>query len=159
MVVVTDEDVDEAKLRAYGQALATALADALPTWVERSVEARALAAGVPVDDALRAGAAAAGDAARRDVGRRVAELLALDVDEQTTNPLSLVRDAVRYPTSVLRDAGVPPVDRDRFSVERFPDDVYDLSPAAFADVDASLTEPGIQWGAAKAYVHRARHRA
>jgi hypothetical protein len=158
MVVVSAESTDEDKLRAYGQELAVAIADALPAWVERTVQQRAAAAGRPVDDGLRARAADAGEAAARDIGPRVATLLALDVDEQITNPLSLLREAVVYPTAVLRDAGIPPVDRDRFAVERFPDDDYDLSPAAFADIDASLVDLGIQWGAAKAYVHRARHR-
>ena len=37
----------------------------------------------------------------------------------------------------------------------FPDDVYDLSPATFADVDPALHEPGLVWGAAKAHVHLA----
>jgi hypothetical protein len=36
--------------------------------------------------------------------------------------------------------------------------VYDLSPAAFADLDPSLREPGLTWGAAKAHVHLARRR-
>jgi hypothetical protein len=154
-----DDGADEAKLRDYGQELAAAVTDSLPGWVERAVLQRADAAGRPVDDELRRWATAAGEAARRDIGGRVTALLALDVDEQFTNPLSLLRDAVVYPTAVLRDAGVPPVDRDRFAVERFPDDDYDLSPAAFADIDPALIELGIQWGAAKAYVHRARHRS
>jgi hypothetical protein len=40
----------------------------------------------------------------------------------------------------------------------FPDDVYDLTPASFADVDPALHEPGLVWGAAKAHVHLARRR-
>jgi hypothetical protein len=51
------------------------------------------------------------------------------------------------------------VPRDEFSVRSFPDDAYDLSPASFADVDPALHEPGLAWGAAKAYVHLARRRA
>ena len=41
--------------------------------------------------------------------------------------------------------------RDRFAEQTFPDDVYDLVPASFADVDPSLHEPGLLWGAAKAH--------
>jgi hypothetical protein len=63
---------------------------------------------------------------------------------------------VRYPTEVLRRAGVPPVERDRFARESFPDDDYDLSPATWADVAPSLTELGITWGAAKAFEHKRR---
>ena len=77
-------------------------------------------------------------------------------DEQRTGPLAILRSAVRYPTEVLRAAGVPPADRDRFAREAFPDDDYALTPAAFADIDQSLHEPGIVWGAAKAYVHKVR---
>ena len=40
----------------------------------------------------------------------------------------------------------------------FPDDDYDLSPATFADIDESLHEPGLVWGAAKAHVVLTRRR-
>jgi len=70
----------------------------------------------------------------------------------------LLRAAVRYPTAVLRAAGVPPVARDDQQVHLFPDDDYDLAPANFADVDPALAEPGLVWGAAKAYVHLQRHK-
>ena len=48
--------------------------------------------------------------------------------------------------------------RDDQQVHLFPDDDYDLAPANFADVDPSLAEPGLTWGAAKAYVHLQRHK-
>jgi hypothetical protein len=70
----------------------------------------------------------------------------------------LLRAAVRIPTGVLAAAGVAPVDRDDFARRNFPDDPYDLTPASFADVDESLREPGLVWGAAKAHVHLARRR-
>ena len=38
------------------------------------------------------------------------------------------------------------------------DDVYGLAPASFADVDQSLYEPGLEWGAAKAHAHLTRHK-
>ena len=97
------------------------------------------------------------DAARRSgaeataaVGDRLRALFALDVEAQPTNPLSVIRDAVRYPTEVLRAAGVPPVRRDDFRARVFPDDLYDLAPATWRDVDQRLHEPGIIWGAWKA---------
>jgi hypothetical protein len=71
----------------------------------------------------------------------------------------LLRSAARFPTGVLLDAGVPGAVRDEFLQTQFPDDVYDLGPAAFADLDPSLHEPGLIWGAAKAHVHLARRRA
>ena len=86
-------------------------------------------------------------------------MLAADVDEQATTPLAILRTAVRYPTEVLVAAGVPPVERDSFSQRAFPDDIYDLTPATFADVDPALAEAGIAWGAAKAFEHKRRHRS
>jgi hypothetical protein len=84
-------------------------------------------------------------------------LLAADIDEQRSTPLTLLRQAVRYPTRVLQDAGAAPLARDRFAERAFPDDIYDLTPASLADVDPALTEPGIAWGAAKAFEHKRRH--
>ena len=49
--------------------------------------------------------------------------------------------------------------RDEVAVRQFPDDVYDLVPASFAEVDPELHEPGLVWGAAKAHVHLARRRS
>ena len=148
---------DERRLVELALALADGIERALPGWVERCVLDVAAAAGTPPDAALRSEAAAAGRRAAAEIGPRVRALLGSDVDEQRTTPLALVRQAVRYPTSVLRAAGVPPRPRDPFVVSRFPDDVYDLSPASFADLDPSLHELGMAWGAAKAFVHRRRH--
>jgi hypothetical protein len=86
------------------------------------------------------------------------DLLRADVDDQRTNPLAILRGAVRYPTGVLRAAGVPPVERDAHAVALFPEDDYDLSPAAFADLGPSVHEPGLRWGAAKAHVILRRRR-
>ncbi len=54
-------------------------------------------------------------------------------------------------------AGVVPVQRDAEAVRLFPDDAYDLSPGSFAELNPDLRVPGLEWGAAKAYVHRRRH--
>ena len=141
---------------------ATALADgvdaALPGWVERSV-ARVLTAwqgGTPDPEVLDA-AREAGLRAQAEVGAAVRTLVQADIDAQRTTPLALLRSAVRYPTRILQEAGVPPVERDPMQVRLLPDDLYDLSPASFADVDPALAEPGLVWGAAKALAHRRRH--
>jgi len=150
------EPVDE-----YAAALVEAIEELLPTWVERSVTTVLEAAGAAVGDGVRAEAADAGRRAAAEVGAAVRALLSADIDEQRSNPLSLLRDAVRYPTEVLRRAGAVPVpvgERDDVKVRLFPDDVYDLSPATFADIDPRLTEPGLVWGAAKAYEHLRRHK-
>ena len=150
----------DANLQRCGEALASALEAALPGWVVRSVEGRwqdwkgatALPAG-PRAEAERAGARA-----QAEVGEQLRTLLSLDVDEQRVNPLDLVRRAVSYPAAVLRAAGVPEVVRDEFAERAFPDDVYGLAPASFADIDQSLYEPGLEWGAAKAHAHLTRHK-
>ncbi len=142
----------------HAAALADAIEAALAGWVERSV-ARVMQQWTgDVDDDVRAEAAAAGRRAAAEVGPEVRQLLEEDIDAQRTTPLSLLRAAVRYPTAVLRQAGVPPVQRDEQQERLFPDDVYDLAPANFADVDAALAEPGLRWGAAKAFSHLQRHK-
>jgi hypothetical protein len=153
--VTGDEGQDAIGPKA--QALAAAVEEALAGWVERSVERLLVAFAGQADAATMDEARIAGRQAVADVGARVRAVLETDVDEQRTNPLALLRSAVRYPTEVLARAGVPPVARDDFARERFPDDVYDLSPAAFADVDPALHQPGLEWGAAKAWVHMHRH--
>jgi hypothetical protein len=138
----------------HATALADAIDEVLPRWVERCVRAR-LAHPRPEDDEAMADAAAR---ARAEVGGAIRTLLLTDVDEQRANPLALLRTAVAYPTAVLRDAGVPPAERDAFSRSRFPDDDYDLTPATWSDVDPALADLGITWGAAKAFEHKQRHR-
>jgi hypothetical protein len=152
---------DEARLREYAERLADAVDAALPAWVVRSVERLVLAwqGSDPIDPDVLADARAAGEQARVVAGAAVRSLLRTDIDSQAETPLGIIRRAVSYPTDVLRSAGVPPVQRDAFAERAFPDDIYGLTPAAFADVDPSLHEPGLEWGAAKAHVHLARRRA
>lgn len=139
------------------EALARAVDEVLPGWVERSVERLLRAATGGADPVAMADAREAGQRARMEVGARIRALLETDIDDQRTNPLALLRGAVSYPTEVLRRAGVPAVPRDDFATERFPEDLYDLTPASFADIDPSLQEAGIAWGAAKAWLHKRRH--
>jgi hypothetical protein len=130
--------------------LATALDGAIAAWVERCVARLVTVYRGEVPAEVRASAQDAGRRARADVGAELRDFLALDVDCQATSPLAILRTAVRYPTAVLRDAGVPPVRRDEFKEQAFPDDVYDLVPATWKDVDPALQEPGIIWSAWKA---------
>jgi hypothetical protein len=131
----------EAELAAHAARLADAIDAVLPDWVRRCVEARL----TTLTPAIRAAV------------RRL--LVDTDVDDQRGNPLALLRTATRYPTEVLHAAGAPAVERDKFARERFPDDDYDLTPATWSDLDPSLHELGLTWGAAKAFVHKQRHRA
>lgn len=150
-----DLAADEARLAAYAEQLGAAIEVALPIWVERSVAVRHPG---PLPDDVRQHARRAGGEAGREVGGQVRALLAQDIDEQRSNPLALLRAAVRYPAAVLADAGAPRPARDREAVRLHPDDEYDLVPASFADVHPDLHDPGITWGAAKAHVHLARRR-
>lgn len=153
-----DEHPTPPAAESEARALAEAIERALPGWVEQSVVRLATAFHGRVDDGVRAAAAEAGRRAATEVGGEVRHLLALDIDDQPTTPLTLLRRAVRYPTEVLRAAGVPPVVRDEQQERLFPDDDYDLAPANFADVSPDLADVGLAWGAAKAYTHLQRRR-
>lgn len=134
----------------HAAALADAIEGAIPAWVERSVGRFAT---VDRDVVRRAGVDAASE-----VGAQVRALLERDIDDQHETPLTIIRRmAVPHATRVLADAAVPPVARDEFKVRAFPDDVYDLTPAGWADIDESLQAPGLAWGAWKAMTYKARH--
>ena len=143
----------DARLAELAEALIVGVVAALPGWVERCVAQRSTPGRVvPPEKGVEAGRVAADE-----VGERLRTLLAADVDEQWTGPLAVIRGAVRFPTDLLHDAGAQPVERDADAQRMFPDDPYDLTPAAFADVHPALQGPGLAWGAAKAFVHRRRH--
>lgn len=156
---VTADPADEAALREYARALAEAVPPALQRWVRRSVDRVVADSGRSADEALRNHTELAAQRCAGDIGAQVRALLDTDIAEQRGTPLDLLRCAVAYPTSVLSEAGFAPVQRDEFDVRVFPDDRYGLTPASFADIDESLHEPGLYWGAAKAHVHLARRRA
>ncbi len=146
----------DAQLAALGAALAADIAAAVPGWVVRCVDGL-LPAGTVQRNAVMARARDAGRRAGDDVGAALRAVLARDVDDQRATPLELLRQAVSYPTEVLRAAGVEPVVRDGFTRVRFPEDPYGLSPASLGAVSPELAEPGLAWGAAKAFAHRRRH--
>jgi hypothetical protein len=143
----------------YSQRLLAAIDAALPGWVTREVSRVMMAWQGEVTVEVADQARAEGEKARIEVTREVRELLDTDIDRQRTNPLSLLRKAVRFPAGVLQAAGVPPVVRAAFESQAFPDDIYDLSPASWRDIDESLHEPGLIWGAWKAKQHLERRRA
>lgn len=142
---------DEARLAEYSRQLAAQLRNDLPAWVERAVVSR-------TDLDLSEASRSAGQMAATEIGARLDDLLALDIDQQRSTPLALLRGAISYPTEVLVAADVPAIARDEFSRRSFPDDVYDLTPASFADLSPEAQEAGIRWGAAKAHVHLSRRR-
>ena len=73
------------------------------------------------------------------------------------DPPSLVRRAVGFATAALAEAGVPPIARDRYLAERFPDDPYALYPANLGALGEDAGDAAIAWGARKAFEHRRRH--
>ena len=141
---------DEAAFAALSRSLLDQLLAAAPGWIERSLASFGVVDPAVVNSTVEAWQA--------DVGAELAELFSDDVDAQRVNPLAVLRRGVAHPTAALERAGVAPVDRERFAVDAFPADHYDLSPAAFADIDPDLAEPGLVWGAAKAHVHLRRRR-
>ena len=128
-------------------------------WLIRVAETVFVAGnGVLTGDFRRAAQAAAREGATWTMTKLHAAL-EVDVDAQRVNPLQILRDAVRFPTEVLLAAGIPTLQRDEFDVKINPDDVYGIGPAHWNDIDESLTEPGIIWGAAKASTVLQRRRA
>ncbi len=155
----TDETDPEEHLAQRARVLADGVRAALPGWVVRCVAERIEDwTGEPPSAEISEAAQVAGEKARVEVGDAVAQALQIDIDQQRVPPLSLLRSAVRYPTKVLRAAGMPPVVRDEFDERNFPEDLYDLTPASFADLSPDLHEPALMWGAAKAHVHLWRRR-
>jgi len=150
---------DDALLAACATDLADAVDRAIVPWVRAAVARLADAWASGSSPRLDGEAARAGEAARVEVGGAVRRLLALDVDEQPTGPLDLLRGLVAYPTGVLEAAGVPPVQRDDFAEATFPHDRYDLTPGSFRDLGDEVHEAGLRWGAAKAHRVLARRRA
>jgi hypothetical protein len=145
-------DPDEAALAEKAAALADGIEAAIRPWLVAAVVRRA-------GEGARPAAEAMADATAADVVPQVRALLAADLDEQASTPLALLRSAVGPANALLTELGVAPAQRDDFAERAFPDDVHGLAPAAFEDVAPELRGPGIEWGAAKAYVHLRRRRA
>lgn len=150
--------VDEERLAEIAAELADAVERVVPAWIEGLVLERVRQWRGEVSPEVVAEAVAAGEVARDDLAPRIRRLLRADIDDQRANPLELLRATTRHAGVVLEGLGVPPIERDQFAVRSFPDDVHGLMPATWADVHDDLHELGIAWGAAKAYVHKARRR-
>lgn len=144
---------DEESLAAYASALGDAFERIAVAWFVRLVEERSPGATAHDESANQLQAAA------QDTVAGLRTLLAADIARQQVGPLEVLRrSVVGVPTHVLKGAQAPVAVRDDFARSKFPDDVYGLTPASFGDVDPSLHEPGLVWGAAKAHVHLRRRR-
>ena len=144
-----DEPID---VVAAGEVLADSVQGVLASWV------RSCVSRFDVELAASEATAEAARSAVAEVMPALRSLLSADIDEQRATPLTIVRAAVRYPTAVLAAAGVAPVVRDAYEASAFPDDVYALTPATWADVHDELADAGLRWSVAKAFEHRRRHR-
>ena len=138
--------------------LVQALESALPEWVIDCVEKISVAWEGQTRPQLLAEAEQAAKKCYDEVMPDLRALLLTDIDSQFVSPLSVIRKAVSFPTKVLRDNNVPEVNRDEFAIRNFPEDVYDLSPASFGDLNEGLHVLGIAWGAAKAHTHLQRRK-
>jgi hypothetical protein len=156
---VSEPEDPERALVEKATALAAAIESAIGPWLIGVVRRVAAAQRLDGGDELLLRAEAMAERTRAEVVPKVRALLATDIDEQPTTPLTLLRQAVVPATELLRDLGAVPVDRDDFAREAFPEDDYGLVPAAFEDVAPELRDPGLEWGAAKAFVHLRRRRA
>lgn len=154
---MTEAGGEAAQLDACARELYDAVAACLGRFVEERVRNRLADSGVALTEEAAAVAADAGRHAEAAVLPRLAALLEADIDEQAATPVEVVRGAVPFATAALDELGATPIPRDRFLLERFPDDRYGL---AFATLDALGDEVGehaLTWGAAKAMAHRRRH--
>ncbi len=146
-------------MNEYPQRLVDAVREVIGPWLVRCVVNTSTRMTGTCAASLRAEAEEMALLSKPVVMAELVALLDTDVDAQRSNPLSVLRSAVRYPTAVLRAAGIAESSRDEFAVRAFPDDVYNLSPATFADVHETLIEPGLIWGAWKAKTVLDRRRA
>jgi hypothetical protein len=152
-VVTPPSDVD---IETVASELLAAAVAATPNWVRASVARVAGAQGLEVE--YEAVERAATDAAAF-VERRLGALLATDIDAQRSTPLTVLRDAARFPVAVLHGAGARPVSRPDTVRWAFPNDPFDVTPATFKDLGEEVHQAGIVWGAAKASIHLQRRRA
>lgn len=143
----------------YAQRLLEVIVSAVPTWIDESVRKLVRRHCGVVSENVAASIVVAGREAQEFVKQRLADLLATDVDQQSSNPLQILRDAARFPTRVLKEAGVPAPQRDHFDEQINPDDVYGLGPYTWRDLGEDAHDAGIEWGAWKAATVLSRRRA
>ena len=156
----SDESAARAALDEASAAIVAGVERTLPTWVEQQVVV-ILDAWGKADDATRTraieDARSAGVTTTARISNELRALFALDPAEQRATPLEIVRTAVREPTRILEEAGVPPVVRDQFEERSFPDDRYGLVPHTLSDLgDETLGPQLLAWGLAKAKILRSR---
>ena len=134
-------------------ALLAAARRCVPGWLAREVAVRLRTSPERLAPEI---ADAVGSVAEHTLDR-LATLLAMPADRQRGTPLSVFRDGACSLTPVLRAAGARPSSRSAADRDLLPGDDYGLAPATWADIDPSLHEPGLIWGAWKAMAVRRAH--
>jgi hypothetical protein len=156
-----DPEADGHALMADGaRRLVAGVATGGPRWVEGSIARIVDAWGgldAPARGAVSDAAATAGLRAATRVEAELRALFALDAAAQRATPLEVIRSLRREATEVLKNAGVPEVERDPYETRAFPDDVYGIVLRTPADLgDDDLGGALLAWGLGKAKVLRAR---
>ena len=147
------------RLEGYPLALHEAVTGAFGQWYSARITAIITDSGVTIPPGAEEDIARAAADAGAWVAHELLALLATDVDEQTTNPLHLLRGAARFATPLLDGLSVPRPVRDEFETRAMPDDVYAVGPLAWIDMGDHVHEAGIGWGAWKAATVLTRRRA
>jgi hypothetical protein len=78
------------------------------------------------------------------------DLLILPFPDQRRGPLEVFQEAMKFPTDVLRQAGVETPRRDSAAEAALPGDSYDLAPASSRDLGEEVWAIHLTWGATKA---------
>jgi len=147
---VSSTPSDSEKLAGFAENLIDGLAEHVPGWVERSLRERL---GEPDADIGEL------EPDIREALERVSALLRTDIDQQSANPLAVIRTLVGPMTRYLGQRSIADVPRDPDAQRLFAEDRFDLTPGAFSDIHPDLHVVGLSWGAAKAHVHLQRRRA
>jgi hypothetical protein len=147
------------EMSPYAKRLLDVVVAAVPNWVDSSVRRIVRRHVGVVNDDVAAAIVVAGKEAQQFVTERLSVLLAADVDQQTSNPLQILRDSARFPTQVLLGVGVPAPKRDHFDEQINPDDVFGLGPYTWRDLGEEVHDAGIEWGAWKAASVLSRRRS
>lgn len=141
---------DNEKLVGFAEDLIGGLTEHVPGWVARALGERLDESNVDIAEL------------DRDIIEaldRVSVLLRTDIDQQSSNPLAIIRTLVGPMTRYLVHRSIDDVPRDPDSQRLFVEDRFDLTPGAFSDIHPDLHIAGLSWGAAKAHVHLQRRRA
>ena len=147
---MNDRSSAEVAFAQIGESLKAALVAGIPAWVEAVARARL---GESIDQADVADVA---DEIVASVAARMSTLIAADIDEPLSGPLEIVRQSADPLTQFLAQAGASPPDRDPYDVAARPDDRFAVGPMTFLELGQPVHDRGIEWGAAKAFVHRSR---